>query len=87
MYQKASTVILAGVAHVNPNEPADWLGFLALPGVILGLPLVVVGVGMTLAIRRVKWRRKWGDYVIGPVFLLVGLAIAVPCFGFAFHLL
>ncbi|WP_274914042.1 hypothetical protein [Streptomyces sp. WZ-12] len=86
MYQEASTVILAGVAHVDPNEPADWLSFLALPGAVFGLPLVIAGVGVTAAIWRMKGRRKWGEYVIGPVILLVGLAIAVPCFGFAFHL-
>ena len=80
-------MVLAGVAHVDPNEPADWLGFLAVPGVVFGLPLVIAGVGLTVALPRVKDGRNWGNYVVGPMFLVIGLAIAVPCFGFAFHLL
>ncbi|MEU9112145.1 hypothetical protein AB0D04_10190 [Streptomyces sp. NPDC048483] len=77
---------LAVVIHIDPNHPDPGLGpfFLALLG-LAGCLVVATGVAVTIALLRVKDEKRWGNYVIGPLVLLLGLAIAVP--GFGFHLL
>ncbi|MGW7573065.1 hypothetical protein [Streptomyces sp. NPDC054765] len=80
-------VILAGVAHSNPNVPPDWPGFFMVVLGIFGCPIVYAGVALTIALLRVNGEKNWANYVIGPVILLVGLAITVAGFGFGFRLL
>ncbi|QHC26034.1 hypothetical protein [Streptomyces sp. GS7] len=59
---------------------------LALLG-LAGCLIAGSGVYMTLALRRAYDGKKWGDYVVGPVMLVIGLAVATVGFGFGFGLL
>ncbi|MET8956130.1 hypothetical protein ACWEO4_25885 [Streptomyces sp. NPDC004393] len=74
---------LAATWTPNPDHPASWIGFLlALLG-IAGCLIVIAGVAVTIALLRAQGPRKWGNYVLGPVILVVGLAAT----GFGFRLL
>ncbi|MFI0907911.1 hypothetical protein ACH4TE_31025 [Streptomyces sioyaensis] len=69
-----NTVILAGVAHNNPHYDPGWSGFfLALLG-IAGCLIAFTGLAMTISLLRVGGRKTWGNYVIGPAILVIGLA-------------
>ncbi|MEK2476450.1 MULTISPECIES: hypothetical protein [Streptomyces] len=80
-------VILASVVHIDPNHPdPGWAPFfLALLG-LAGCVIVGAGAYLTFVLWRAHHEKRWGDYVIGPVFLVIGLAMAVMGFGFSFHL-
>ncbi|MFK0296741.1 hypothetical protein ACIQU6_40595 [Streptomyces sp. NPDC090442] len=80
-------VHLAAVVHIDPNHPAPgWPPLLlALVGLAGGMVLCA-GLAVTVALLRVNGRKTWGNYLIGPVITLVGLAIAAFGFGSAFHL-
>ncbi|WP_310719459.1 hypothetical protein [Streptomyces lydicus] len=68
------TVILAGVAHNNPRYDPGWSGFfLALVG-IAGCLIVLAGLAVTVVLLRVEGRKLWGNHVIGPATLVIGLA-------------
>ncbi|MFI1435761.1 hypothetical protein [Streptomyces lydicus] len=74
------TVTLAGVAHNNPHYHPGWSGFfLALLG-IAGCLIVLAGLAVTIALLRVEGRKRWGNYVIGPAILVIGLAPAAVGF-------
>ncbi|MEV6027979.1 hypothetical protein [Streptomyces sp. NPDC052036] len=74
---------LAATWTPNQDHPASWSGFLlALLG-IAGCLIVIAGVAVTIALWRAQGRRKWGNYVLGPTILVVGLAAT----GFGFRLL
>ncbi|MFI1204665.1 hypothetical protein ACH4VR_35445 [Streptomyces sp. NPDC020883] len=87
MLQEAGTVILAGVAHIPKHDPG-WGGtFQLLLGFFVGCPITVAGVYLTVGLWRVKDGKTWFNHLFGPLVFVIGLAVAVPCFGFAFHLL
>ncbi|MGX1756663.1 hypothetical protein ACWIG5_07070 [Streptomyces lydicus] len=86
MSHAVGTVILAGVAHLPKHDPGWAPGFLALLG-IFGCVLVCAGVALTRSLLRVKDGKNWFNFVFGPVVLVIGLAMAVVGFGFAFRLL
>ncbi|MGX7762901.1 hypothetical protein ACWQ06_30115 [Streptomyces angustmyceticus] len=74
------TVTLAGVAHNNPHYDPGWSGFfLALLG-IAGCLVVFTGLAVTIALLRVDGRKSWGNYVIGPAILAIGLALTTVGF-------
>ena len=76
-------VRLAATWTPNPDHPATWTGFFwALLGVA-GCLIVVIGAALTVALWRVTDQKKVGDYVLGPVILAIGLAVA----GWGFRLL
>ncbi|MGI5258633.1 hypothetical protein [Streptomyces angustmyceticus] len=68
-------VNLAGVAHNNPHYEPGWSGFfLALLG-MAGCLTVFTGLAVTIFLLRVDGRKSWGNYVIGPAVLVVGLTL------------
>ncbi|MGD3110099.1 hypothetical protein [Streptomyces sp. YGL11-2] len=67
--------------------PPDWPGFFLVVLGVIGCLIAGSGVYMTLALRRAYDGKKWGDYVVGPVMLVIGIAVAIVGFGLAFHLL
>ncbi|NUP41480.1 MAG: hypothetical protein HOY76_31745 [Streptomyces sp.] len=72
---------LAATWTPNPNHPATWGGFFwALLG-IAGCLIAVVGAALTVTLWRVSDQKKWGNYVLGPVILAIGLVIAGRGFG------
>ncbi|GAA2482505.1 hypothetical protein [Streptomyces longisporus] len=74
-------VRLAATVTPNPNHPATWAGFFwALLGVG-GCLIAVVGAALTVALWRVSDQKKSGNYVLGPMILAIGLAIAGWDFG------
>jgi hypothetical protein len=69
-------VRLAATWTPNPEHPATWIGFFwALLGVA-GCLIAITGATVTVALWRVSGRKKWGNYILGPVILMIGLAIA-----------
>ncbi|MGW8396403.1 hypothetical protein ACWGLP_06935 [Streptomyces lydicus] len=68
------------MAHTNPHYHPGWSGFfLALLG-IAGCLIALTGLAVTLALLRVEGRKAWGNYVIGPVILVIGLATTAAGF-------
>jgi len=67
---------LAAVWTPNPNHPLTWVNFIGYLLLIVGGVIVVTGVVTTALLARGRGERKWGDYVIGPFILGVGLAVA-----------
>ncbi|KIZ13732.1 hypothetical protein [Streptomyces natalensis] len=86
MPHETSTVILAGVAHLPKHDPGWGPSLWELLGII-GCIVVYAGVVLTNGLWRVKDGRGCFTYLFGPVILLIGLAMAIVGFGFAFHLL
>ena len=76
MHGGLGDVILAGVAHNNPNYDPGWGPFFAALVVIAGCAIVIAGGVVSIGMRRLEGRRKWGDHAVGPVILTIGLAIA-----------
>lgn len=81
-------MILAAVVRIDPNHPDPCWGsfFLVLLGVF-GCLLVWAGAYLTNGLWRFEGEKPWLFYVLGPVVLAIGFAIAVPSLCFAFHLL
>ncbi|MFI9262295.1 hypothetical protein ACIGT4_32025 [Streptomyces sioyaensis] len=62
------------MAHNNPRYDPGWSGFfLALLG-FAGCLIAFTGLAVTIALLRVGGRKTWGNYVIGPAILVIGLA-------------
>ncbi|MFJ8363156.1 hypothetical protein [Streptomyces sp. NPDC093984] len=76
MHGELGDAILAGVAHNNPHYDPGWDPFFAALVMIAGCAIVVAGGAVSIGMRRLEGRRKWGDHAVGPVILTVGLAIA-----------
>ncbi len=76
MHDELGDVVLAGVAHNNPNYDPGWVPFFAALVVLAGCLIVLVGGAMSIGMRNLVGRRKWAGYTIGPVILTIGLAIA-----------
>jgi hypothetical protein len=68
-------MILAGVAHNNPNYDPGWVSFFAALVVLAGCLIVIVGGVMSIGMRDLVGRRKWAGCAIGPVIITIGLAI------------
>ncbi|NUQ99036.1 MAG: hypothetical protein HOY79_21585 [Streptomyces sp.] len=68
-------MILAGVAHNNPNHDPGWGPFFGALVVIAGCVFVLVGGAMSIGMRDLVGRRKWAGYAVGPVIIAIGLAI------------
>ncbi|MFF4502834.1 hypothetical protein [Streptomyces sp. NPDC001401] len=77
MHDEFGEVILAGVAHNNPNYDPGWVPFFAALVVLAGCLIVLVGGAMSIGIgmRDLVGRRKWAGYTIGPVITTIGLAV------------
>jgi hypothetical protein len=69
-------VILAGIAHNRPNHDPGWGPFIGAVFVIAGCAIVIAGGVVSVGMRRLEGRRKWGDHAVGPVILTIGLAVA-----------
>ncbi|MFF4961427.1 hypothetical protein [Streptomyces sp. NPDC001222] len=69
-------VILAGVAHNNPNYDPGWGPFFAALVVIAGCAIVIAGGAVSIGMGRLEGRRTWAGHAVGPVILTIGLAIA-----------
>jgi len=67
---------LAAVFTPNPDHPLTWTGLFGFLILIFGVGIVVLGVGLSVVLVRGVEDRKWGDYVIGPVILVIGLAVS-----------
>ncbi|UXY22304.1 hypothetical protein N8I84_29100 [Streptomyces cynarae] len=78
----ADEVGLAATWTPNPDHPATWSGFFLVLLGVAGCLIVMAGVAVTIALWRVQGARKWGNHVIGPVIVTVGLVAA----GFGFRL-
>ncbi|WP_344399727.1 hypothetical protein [Streptomyces longisporus] len=70
-------LILAGVAHDNPNHDPGWVSFVAALVVLAGCVIVLVGGAMSIGVRDVVGRRKWAGYAVGPVIIMIGLGVVV----------
>jgi hypothetical protein len=68
-------MILAGVAHDNPNYDPGWVPFFAALVVLAGCLIVLVGGAMSIGVRDLVGRRKWAGYTIGPVIITIGIAV------------
>jgi hypothetical protein len=73
-------VILAGVAHNNPNFSPGWAGFFGMVALLAGIGVVLVGLFMVKTFRRSAEPPRGGRLVgaIGAVvgvFLVVGFAL------------
>ncbi|MFJ5535211.1 hypothetical protein [Streptomyces sp. NPDC093261] len=74
-------VRLAAVSNPNPDHSATWAGFFwALLGVG-GCLIVVIGAALTVALWSVSDQKKLGNYVLGPVILVIGLVVVGWGFG------
>ncbi|QHC26033.1 hypothetical protein [Streptomyces sp. GS7] len=82
----ASTVILAGVAHIPKHDPGWAPSFELLLG-IFGCLVVCAGVVLTNGLWRIKDGKSCFTYLFGPVVLAIGLAMTIAGLGLAFHLL
>ena len=69
-------MILAGVAHNNPNYDPGWVSFFAALVVLAGCVIVLFGGAMSVGMRGLAGPRKWAGYAIGPVTITIGLAVA-----------
>ncbi|MDT0467250.1 hypothetical protein [Streptomyces gibsoniae] len=76
MHSELGGVILAGVAHNNPNYDPGWSPFFAALIVIAGCAIVIAGGAVSIGMRRLEGRRTWGGQAVGPGILTIGLAIA-----------
>ncbi|MEV6943920.1 hypothetical protein AB0N07_18335 [Streptomyces sp. NPDC051172] len=76
MHGELGGVLLAGVAHNNPNYDPGWLPFFAALVMLAGFVIVLVGGAMSVGVRDLVGRRKWAGYAIGPVTITIGLAVA-----------
>ncbi|MGR6971043.1 hypothetical protein ACU639_15845 [Streptomyces cynarae] len=68
-------MILAGVAHNNPNYDPGWVPFFAALVVLAGCLIVLVGGAMSIGMRGLVGRRKWAGYTIGPMIITIGIAV------------
>ncbi|MFF3910296.1 hypothetical protein ACFYZJ_31075 [Streptomyces sp. NPDC001848] len=68
-------MILAGVAHNNPNYDPGWVPFFAALVVLAGCLIVLVGGAMSIGMRDLVGRRKWAGYTIGPTIITIGIAV------------
>ncbi|NUP41440.1 MAG: hypothetical protein HOY76_31540 [Streptomyces sp.] len=69
-------MILAGVAHNNPNYDPGWVSFFAALVVLAGCAIVMTGGVVSFGMRGLAGPRKWVGYAIGPVIATIGLAVA-----------
>jgi hypothetical protein len=75
VHSEVGGLILAGVAHNNPNYDPGWVSFFAALVLLAGCLIVIVGGAMSIGMRDLVGRRKWAGYAIGPVIITIGLAI------------
>lgn len=75
MHGKLGDVVLAGVAHNNPNYDPGWVSFFAALVVLAGCVVVLFGGAMSIGMRGLVGRRKWAGYAMGPVTITIGLAV------------
>ncbi|MFF4802457.1 hypothetical protein ACFY1U_29305 [Streptomyces sp. NPDC001351] len=68
-------MMLAGVAHNNPNYDPGWVSFFAALVMLVGCVIVLVGGAMSIGIRGLVGRRKWAGYAIGPLTIAIGLGV------------
>ena len=69
-------VALAAVWTPNPNHPLTLVNFFGYLMLIIGCVIMVTGVVATVLISRGKSQKKWGDHVVGPFILAIGLVLA-----------
>ncbi|MDX6328758.1 MAG: hypothetical protein QOI83_1141 [Streptomycetaceae bacterium] len=73
-------VILAGVAHNNPDYSPGWARFLGMAALLAGIGVVLVGLFIVKSFRRSAEPPRGGRLLgamgaLAGVFLVVGLAL------------